>query len=278
MGGLLPHSAKTSMGIRRRARGEWSAGAWVDDRERLLRVARTIQALMERLGQETIASLETRIARLDDLDRETREELEENLGAAKRELSEERSLTVTAVERRHEVTHEGEDAEEVVRSVDPRELERLVLSAPDFPGRARNGITVEMSRQRGVSLQVQGEDPQWVKGALVNLQDELEKSVPRWTWMRGSVGPFVFVGGIAVAGLIAMAPLLSLGDFLLVGGLLLVFVIIFSTAFEPVFRRILPGFEIVETGQKGSISRVLALVGGLAGSFVLGLIGNLLTR
>lgn len=217
--------------------------AWVGDRERLDRITRVLYGAAER-GKPPVGHDEIRVS-------------------AKATL-------------RNGEWIEGEPGG-VFAEMDRRALSELVLVAgPDF----RNGsIGVTFDRVKGVTVESKG-DRDWVDASHTALVEEAERGRPFWWWLRSL--PALMALGLLFAGLCGDLlygvyagedPARRLFGAVFVGsfvGLSL------ASALIAILKRVLPGFEVVEPGERGKGARALGVAGALA-SLVASLSISLLT-
>jgi hypothetical protein len=198
------------------------------------------------------------------------------------------SVEMEIGERDLSLTHAG-PPDQIVNELDPAFVERLSIRAPRSASLAVQA-TVHLTREKGCSVELRGDDPSWLRLARDTLSAELERGVPRWAWLRTLPAAALIGAVLYLAVLIAFwdrfvfenertGEPLSVGSrLLLIFAIGLIFSLIVGSIAERGMRTFLLGFEIVPPGATSKSRKVLGVIGSLASALVLGIIVNLITR
>ena len=139
----------------------------------------------------------------------------------------------------------------------------------------------------GVTLLVESRNPGWAKQCLAQLSDEIDKSVPKWSFFLspfGQVSTLVFVllvaYGIAV-GIEARHMHEGLGNAsqltAFVGIVVAFFIYTMSSSVTRAWHWMFPSFELYGEGGSSSASRRIAAVVAFVASIIAGLLASLIT-
>jgi hypothetical protein len=285
------------MTVRRTARWDDYWPAWSGDKERLGRLTRIMDGLIEqRREQVTDEVVKSTLNEVEQVaDRMTPEEYRSivgNLAGSRSERARERwSSEMTATEPDLWQTLQGEP-NNVIEEIDPSFVDRLEIAAPADPTAPVRAV-VRMSKSEGCSLEGRGNDPAWVSSAGDALVSEIKRGVPRWGWLRwprAGLLYFIVAIPITIALLRLLAALLSVSNesqsnqdssaFLdwLLGTVVIAFPSLWiAGGISWLARRVLPGFEITPAGGTPRGMRVLGFIGGLVLSFLLSIAANMAT-
>lgn len=226
------------MTLVRRIERSHDVDAWVGDQERLDRLVRVLEDLVEK--GEALAVDD------DPID-----------------------LVATATES-GSVTLRGTPAE-VFREMDRQALHNLELEVSRaYPVNKRDQVRITFDRIEGLKIESRGESA-WVDDSHRRLEEEVERGKPWWYWLRGIPGGAIvlFLGWGYFAVLVwnsaygqdegnefvTKALAIGLGGIMVAG--------LATSVVMGVIRRILPGFEVVRPGEKGRGARALAVAGTL---------------
>jgi hypothetical protein len=138
-------------------------------------------------------------------------------------------------------------------------------------------VSIAMSKDNGVLLQVSGNDPDWVRGAFTALRDEVQRGVPRWSFLRAGQMWFAYTIVGALAFLTGGWPSLS-GSLIVLGSVAIGGGVLVGTLLMLLARGILPGFELLSPGKAGKGARVLGILGAAALNIVGGVVAFFLTN
>jgi hypothetical protein len=216
------------------------------------------------------------------------ETIKANAEKEKERLVEQWAVEMELSERDLSLTHIG-PPDQIVNELDPAFVERLSMRAPrssSLPIQA----TIHLTREKGCSVELRGDDPSWLRTARDTLSAELERGVPRWAWLRTLPGAALIAGVLYLALVIASwdsfvlrsqatgkpfsfgwRPVLTFALGIIFSGLI-------GAVMEPGMRSLLLGFEIVPPGATPKSRKVLGIIGSLASALVLGIIVNLITN
>lgn len=285
------------MTVERKARWDDEWPAWSGDKERLGRLAYTMDGLIEqRREQATEEAVKSALDELeeapDGLSASEYRRIARDMVKTRTERAKQRWMTEMMVtEREMWLTLQGEPGE-VIEAIDPPFVERLEMQAPASPTAPVRAV-IRMSKAEGCSLEVQGSDPAWVSSARDALSSEIRRAVPWWGWLRSArswVLYFFVAIPIAIALVLLLAVLLSgsgesqasqntpafLG-WLAVAAVIGIPSALIASGIHSLARRSLPGFEITPAGSTPRAIRALAFIGGLVLSFLLSIGANLVT-
>jgi hypothetical protein len=207
-----------------------------------------------------------------------------------------------SLEARHVDLHLKEvgPPEDVLADLDYKDLEAIAVTVGSLPSdailmnsdapdlelppvltRSRSGSTpffigITLSKVRGVSLHVQGNDPSWVRSSYTEIEAMIIKDLPWWRFIRSGKTWWVYVAIGVGAAAFALHP--TEKD-RVVWWLLhsVVLGLASATSLLVLARRLLPGFELVETGKDGRGAKALAVLGAVVTNGVVGVVVNLLT-
>jgi hypothetical protein len=146
---------------------------------------------------------------------------------------------------------------------------------PGEPERAFAGFSLD--RSTGATLQIGGNNPTWVRGAFEALKDEVNKGVPRWSRLRSTWmwWPYTILGILvwifALRNVLDENPLSWFGLAVALG-------IASGTGLTLISKSILPGFEILSSGRSAKGGRVLGVFFSVATNIAIGALVNILTR
>jgi hypothetical protein len=146
---------------------------------------------------------------------------------------------------------------------------------PDVPENAFIGFSLD--RSTGVTLQVGGSNPNWVRGAFEALKDEVGRGVPRWSALRSTWIWWLYTALGILVWIFALQYVLG-KNFLIWFSAALALGVASGTALTLSSKSILPGFEILASGRSSKGGRVLGVVASVVTSIVIGIFVNLLTR
>lgn len=254
--------------------------AWVGDAERMKRVSRALQELAA-LTPETSAGVGSSE---DHVDEGAKSPYAVRLEARHREFS---------------LTQIG-PPEEVLNQADPKTLTSLTLAightrfdryanldahrylvvAPRIDGSEQPtavfaGLT--LSSSSGAYLQVNGEDPDWVRNAFTRLKGEIAVAVPRWSWLRAGWMWFLYA---ILSGLVtsyAAKPILGsvVGWYLLAIG---TGAVVLGTTMTLLSQAVLPGFQLLRNGEQGKGTYAIRIVGIVLTEVLIGVGVNMITQ
>lgn len=194
-------------------------------------------------------------------------------------------LTVTGREdERRAVTG---TASEIVEYLDGRHINALEFSAPS--GSIRNHtITIRADRKDGIYARASSTDARWCIAAFAELSDEIKKQVPRWPFLRN-----VFFLYLAYTVMFGVA-LWYLADTVAIWTMpgqkftrevssaisTILGWVAPALAFGAVYltRRLIPAFEVVETGKASRGKRMMASIGSVLAAVVLAVVGNAVSK
>lgn len=228
-------------GLVKRIHRKHRIDAWVGDEERLRRLVRVLNELVERWPKPDKPDAASAAQWF------TRSYIEQWSRP---------QFDVTATER-DALTIRGE-AESVFAEMDRTALVSLEMEvAPPSQLKKRDQVRIEFDNLEGVTLESRGETS-WVDEVHARLTEELDRRVPWWAWMRG----FYMWLGITIAGtaefwLLTESPRILSGDIQTVGGRIAMSLTIgvmiagfLSGGVMFLIRRLIPGFEVVRAGEK----------------------------
>jgi hypothetical protein len=260
---------------------EWPA--WAGDVDRLARLCKTTDELIAERRWSWVEGEASR--RVDDYGDAPAEALAE----ANRQAETKWTTEVEAYERELQLRRAGSPAD-VLAEIDPAAIHRLTIRAPSFGGSPiRCQVDFGESEGHGsCRLRVEGDDPQWVRGAISTLESEIGRGVPDWAWLRSGRGQLAMVAAFSLAIAVALWPLWSDVDEgaprtamnrTLLSAIMGAFLGFFLgvIAFVVVTRTLLPGFELLQRGQKGRGSRAVAVMSGLLAAVAIGFVVNWLS-
>lgn len=165
---------------------------------------------------------------------------------------------------------------ELVEYLTPIEVKDLTLKAPNGSLFSHN-ITVSFEHDDGVRLFVTSKNAQWARAALSEIDEAIERKVPRWRWIRSAwvLIPACYIATVLLAlGILQAFP--SLGKYwVALLGLIVVIGIVPNVAFA-LTRRALPAFELTAASQaRGRV--VVVMVGSWVVAVLLGVVTNLIS-
>jgi hypothetical protein len=148
-------------------------------------------------------------------------------------------------------------------------------------------LNVRFSRDDGVTLLVESRNPGWAKQCLAQLSDEIDKSVPKWSFFLSKFGRFcsvvfVLLAVLVVAGAIEARHIHhdASGDIQLTAFILIILTALLSQqSISParIWHWIFPSFEVYGEGGSSSGGRRLAAIILFALTIIGGVIVNLIT-
>lgn len=172
------------------------------------------------------------------------------------------------------------DISDVFPEIDRRSLQRVSFISAFHP-RERIAVTFARNGSEAVFLQVESSDSGWARQGIARIAEEVEKGVPRWSFMRGRSLPTLSIRALAATA-IGSAIAISVPSSTLVGGPtqrvflgVLVGLVLLGIQFLPKFRDFLfPPFELLGEGASASGSRRIAATVLLAASLPIGIFVN----
>ncbi|WP_188188937.1 hypothetical protein [Nonomuraea sp. SYSU D8015] len=151
--------------------------------------------------------------------------------------------------------------DDVFSEIDRRSIRRLTFIAALQP---RERLILRFSRHQmpAVTLEVESSDTGWARQALAKLADEVDKGVPRWSFVWGP-GERAFYTNVAASAIVGLAVGVSelassLGANFAIGMFVFMGIWIFSMSASRLREFIFPRFEILGDGSQSTGSRRLA--------------------
>jgi hypothetical protein len=222
--------------------------AWASDRDRLLRIAATLD---EHIRPIRSASKESRVTESTVKPNQNGPDIYE--------------VRLEAREKEFSLTQMG-SPEDVLAKVDPQTLDSVAVtvgwstgeiellphhsiifedSRAGPPNREEDPVFagVMLSRSHGATLRVNGSDPDWVRSTFADLRNEINKGAPWWRCLRSNWTwwPFTVLALLgafyAFLSLARTAPLIFVCSSMVAG-------LALGTTTTLLAKTILPGFEI----------------------------------
>jgi hypothetical protein len=262
-----PDSSKVNSPVVRRTKPERRWGSWCGE----LKDLRRLVTMMEELAEQRRAQMLAELA--DDDENERKRWANRNL-LIKIELA------------------DGADSisgpsEAVLEELDRRTVKSVKIST-NFPGYEEK-ISLVLQKggsydNYGVRLDIESTNPGWAKQCLAQLSDEVDKSVPKWSFFL-SIRGRVFALAVVLAGTLGVASLIEaryahgdLGIAVAITALILVplgtpIVLIGMSIWPWMF----PRFELYGEGGSSSGGRRLAALILFVASIFAGVMVNLIT-
>ena len=267
-------------GVRQKATGSFTVGAWTGDREALLRVVKLCRDLEARAKRDredelVATSSERKVAfakiftHLDAKGLGSRWEAHEaeELADSRRDLT----LRMRATEMKWDREYSG-DPDDVMQEIDLGQVVKISLSlGGSYVPLSAGGISMELDFNRASGCVVRASAPRsdWVVLVDGQLRPLLAERRPWYWWLlNASAAPLVLAVPFFATSLAWLKSMphekpIPVSSWILIGGLLAASAIFVGLGVFYLMRRVLPAFELLPTGQEARGSKRLGMVLGV---------------